>query len=85
MNGHPFAQAALGVALISQVAPAAIAVGYTASTSTLYLSSAPAIYNMLMGPIKGNPPITVTLREGWKMIEMMEDYYFGDKDSGPCK
>ncbi|MCK4729630.1 MAG: RHS repeat-associated core domain-containing protein, partial [Desulfobacterales bacterium] len=85
LHGHPLAQTALGVALVSEVAPAAVIAGYTASTSTLYLSSAPAIYNMLMGPIKGNPPITVALREAWELIEMMEEHYFGDGKNSPCE
>jgi hypothetical protein len=85
MHGHPLAQTALGVALVSEAAPAAIVAGYTASTSTLFLSSAPAIYSLLMGPIKGNPPITVTLREALKMIEMTKEHYFGDGKDSPCK
>jgi RHS repeat-associated protein len=85
VNGHPLAQTALGIALVSEAAPVAIFAGYTASTSTLFLSSAPAIYSFLLGPIKGNPPITVTLREAWKMIEMTEEHYFGDGRDSHCK
>jgi hypothetical protein len=38
-----------------------------------------------MGPIKGNPPITVTLREAWRQIRMIEEYYFGDDVDDDCK
>jgi RHS repeat-associated protein len=79
MNGHPLAQTALGIAFVSEAAPIAIAGGIYASSSTIFLYSAPTIYNFLMGPIIGNPPITVTGREAYRIIEITEEYYRKDK------
>jgi hypothetical protein len=75
MHGHPLAQTALGISLVSEAVPVAIAGGIYASSSTFFLYSAPTIYNFLMGPIKGNPPITVTGREAYRIIEVTEEYY----------
>ncbi len=66
IHGDPFAKTALGLAAACEVIPLVAAVGYYAYP--VYLQNAPLVNSLLMGPIKGNPPITVTVREARRMI-----------------
>ena len=82
MNGHPLAQTALGVSAISLAAP----VAYIAPSSTFYLTHAATIHEfLLMGPIKGNPPLNVTEGELIKMKNRLKEYLFSDEDNSPCQ